>query len=87
MSDSENRYQDYMADNKIYNDTAENDSKSDVGEHKRKIQVSGSKSQLMIRMVVLAAGIALVVIGVCRGDYLDVMNKAVRICYECIGIG
>ena len=87
MNNSENRDLDYMADNKIYNDMTENDSKSDVGEHESKIQVTGSKSRLMVRVVVLAAGIALVVIGVCRGDYLDVMNKAVRICYECIGIG
>lgn len=87
MNNSENRDQDYIADNRIYNDIAENDNKSDAGEHKRKFSVSGSKSRLMVRMVVLAAGIALAVIGVCRGDYLDVMNKAVRICYECIGIG
>lgn len=42
---------------------------------------------LLIRACVVALGIVLVVIGLIRGDYMDVMHKAIRICYECIGIG
>lgn len=40
-----------------------------------------------LRLCLLAAGLVLVVVGICNKDYIDVMNKAVRICYECIGIG
>lgn len=41
----------------------------------------------MIRIALIAVGLFLVVFGVSKGDYNDVMNKAIRICYECIGIG
>ena len=41
----------------------------------------------VIRIVVLIAAIALMVAGLIDGGYSDVMNKATRICYECIGIG
>ena len=39
------------------------------------------------RFWLLAAGVVLVVVGIFNKDYIDVMNKAIRICYECIGIG
>ena len=39
------------------------------------------------RLCLLAAGLVLVIAGICNKDYIDVMNKAIRICYECIGIG
>lgn len=45
------------------------------------------KSLTIIRIGIVAAGIVLVVVGIRHGDYADVMNKAIRICYECIGIG
>lgn len=35
----------------------------------------------------LLTGILFVVIGVLRGEAGEVLNKAVRICLECIGIG
>ncbi len=41
----------------------------------------------MIRIALIAVGVFLVVFGVNKGDYYDIMNKAIRICYECIGIG
>ena len=41
----------------------------------------------MIRIALIAVGLFLVVFGVNKGDYYDIMNKAIRICYECIGIG
>ena len=37
--------------------------------------------------VLIAAAIALIVTGVLDGGARDVLNKAARICYECIGIG
>lgn len=40
-----------------------------------------------IRRGLIAAAVILIVIGILRNDVNDVMNKAIRICYECIGIG
>ena len=40
-----------------------------------------------IRIVVLIMAIVLLAAGIIDGGYSDVMNKATRICYECIGIG
>ena len=42
---------------------------------------------VMLRWTVAVLGVAFVVIGVARGEYLDVLSKAVRVCLECIGIG
>lgn len=40
-----------------------------------------------IAMGVLCVGAAFVVIGVTRGEAATVLQKAVMICMECIGIG
>ena len=37
--------------------------------------------------VALVLGLAMVGIGVARGEARIVLNKAIRICLECIGIG
>lgn len=39
------------------------------------------------RRALIAVAVALIVAGVLRNDVNDVKNKAIRICYECIGIG
>ena len=41
----------------------------------------------VIRAVILVIALVLVVVGLINGGYIDVKNKAIRICYECIGIG
>ena len=38
-----------------------------------------------VRLAVLA--VSLLFIGLARQEHLDVMQKAVRICLECVGIG
>lgn len=45
------------------------------------------KKILLLRITVIAAAIILIVMGMIQNGYMDVMNKAIRICYECIGIG
>ena len=40
-----------------------------------------------IRIVAVILAIGLIVAGSFDGGYTDVKNKAIRICYECIGIG
>ncbi len=39
------------------------------------------------RCVILAVGVAFIVLGVQNGGMADVLGKAVRICTECIGLG
>ena len=46
-----------------------------------------SKRVTWIRGCLLAVGVILAAYGIYRGDQTDVLNKAIRICYECIGIG
>ena len=41
----------------------------------------------IVSLVIIAAGVGLVILGIHNGDYIDILNKAIRICYECIGIG
>jgi len=40
-----------------------------------------------IGLVILAIGLALVVVGITQGGFVDVLRKAALICYECIGLG
>ena len=39
------------------------------------------------RAVIGVLGIALVTVGLIQGGYGITMNKAIRVCLECIGIG
>ena len=45
------------------------------------------RKRLVLRLVSLAAGIGLLVLGFVQGQFADVLQKAVKICLECIGIG
>ena len=46
-----------------------------------------SRSLPLARIVVLALGVLFVVLGIFNGGAGDVLNKAVAICTECIGLG
>ncbi|MBO4881812.1 MAG: thioredoxin [Firmicutes bacterium] len=46
-----------------------------------------AKRRTQLRIAVLAAGIAFLAAGIFRGEFSDVLAKAMRICLECIGIG
>lgn len=45
------------------------------------------KMKITIRAVLILAALGLIVTGLFHNDYNDVLNKAIRICYECMGIG
>ncbi|MBQ4611196.1 MAG: thioredoxin [Clostridia bacterium] len=45
------------------------------------------KKRSIITLVLLAVGLAFVVIGAVRGETDAVLQKAIMICMECIGLG
>lgn len=47
--------------------------------------VSCEKS--IVQGLLIAAGIAMVCFGALRGEAGAVLNKAIRLCLECVGIG
>lgn len=44
------------------------------------------KNRFISRIIILAVAIALLSLGLFEGGFNDVKNKAIMICYECIGI-
>lgn len=42
---------------------------------------------MILQAILGIAGIALLSAGIWQGEYAVTLNKAVRICLECIGIG
>ncbi len=51
---------------------------------KNKLQMNHINS---LRFALLATSIALIILGVLRGEARTVLQKAILICLECIGIG
>ena len=41
----------------------------------------------IMQAALLVAGVSIMVLGLLRGEALEVLNKAIIICMECIGIG
>ncbi len=62
-------------------ETKENEP-ANVNENKNK-----NKSLLALRLILLSAALGLMIFGLSQGNEREVMNRAIRICYECIGIG
>ena len=48
---------------------------------------SGTKSRRAVQLVILAAAVVFIVMGVANGSAHDVLVKAINICTECIGLG
>ena len=49
--------------------------------------MSKSRTSFLVRLVLLALACSLIAIGLSQGEALMVLQKAVKICLECIGIG
>ena len=41
----------------------------------------------VLQIILLAAGLVMAAIGVARGEAQEILEKAIIICMECIGIG
>lgn len=54
---------------------------------KNKKRVDGGRLVRIARFAVLFAAVIFLVTGIVRKEYLDVFQKTVKICLECIGIG
>ena len=45
-----------------------------------------SKNKILQFLLILIATV-FIVLGFLRSDNIEVLNKAIRVCFECIGIG
>ena len=45
------------------------------------------KGIIISRVLTVSAGAGLLAAGIVLGQYKDVLQKAIRVCLECIGIG
>lgn len=77
--------------------TVEKSSKRELEMHKESIKLNGApklaeKKQEndrfnAVKYVILGVAVLLIVLGIINGGMADVLNKAVKICTECIGLG
>ena len=56
-------------------------------QEKRRKKMHPIKRLAAARLLTLAAGALLLVLGMMQGGYRDTLVKAVHICLECVGIG
>lgn len=61
--------------------------RSRMPERRRSLLMSKSRTLFLVRLVLLALACSLIAIGLSQGEALMVLQKAVKICLECIGIG
>ena len=54
--------------------------------HMKQIKLT-SKRLAAVRAIILSAAVSMLLFGIFRGETTVVLQKAVRICLECIGIG
>ena len=53
---------------------------------KTKGTLMNKAKKLIIPSAIFAAGLALAILGIMRGELREIMQKAVVVCLECIGI-
>ncbi len=54
---------------------------------KNKAESQKRRTALAARWCILAVSVLFLIAGAVKKEYLEVLQKAVRICLECIGIG
>ncbi|MCR5760476.1 MAG: hypothetical protein K6F82_00500 [Sphaerochaetaceae bacterium] len=54
---------------------------------KERVKQAPESDFRVLRIIVLVLSVAFIVIGLCGGGVNSVLNKAVKICTECIGLG
>lgn len=57
------------------------------GMKKNKAESQKRRTALAARWCILAVSVLFLIAGAVKKEYLEVLQKAVRICLECIGIG
>ncbi len=50
-------------------------------------EIMKRRIKLIVFAVLSVAAVLLTVYGIADGGFTDIMNKAIRICNECIGLG
>lgn len=73
--------------NKVKSVNEEKSVNNEINTDKKKDTVQKHKKITGFRIVTGVLGAALLVGGLWQGEYTVTLNKAVRICLECIGIG
>ena len=62
-----------------------------ISEGKKSDQIgtenNAENTKKIVRLVLVGAACALIVIGLTQDGFYDVLQKAIRICTECIGLG
>ena len=58
-----------------------------AGENTKKSGPARKKARIILRVVLIVLAIAFLVTGLNDNGFQDLKNKAIRICYECMGIG
>lgn len=46
-----------------------------------------NRKENILRILISAAALCFIVIGIANGEHREILGKAVRICLECIGVG
>ena len=60
---------------------------SETSESDKKVVAESKNTTNIIRLVLLGVACVLIVIGLTQNGFYDVLQKAIRICTECIGLG
>ena len=58
-----------------------------LGKFRTFLKANGKKISLAVRLTVLAAGVALTVIGIVTGGIEELLGNAIKLCKSCVGIG
>lgn len=58
-----------------------------LGENSKKNEAARNRARIILRTALIVVAITFLIIGLNDNGFQDLKNKAIRICYECMGIG